>query len=75
MRIHRYTQWDGSQEILFPNADDVLKHVSDALLDEGGVRKALRDVMRAGFTSEDGLREIKGTKDLIKEVKPARARW
>src|SRR5262244_69930 len=46
MRIHRYTQWDGTQEVLFPTTDDLLKHLSDHLLEEEGVRRALRDLMR-----------------------------
>ena len=52
MRIHRYTQWDGTQEVLFPTTDDLLKHLSDNLLEEEGVRRALRDLMRRGLTSE-----------------------
>ena len=58
MRIHRYTQWDGTQEVLFPTPDDLLKHLSDNLLEE--LRRALRDLMRRGLTSEDGQRSVKG---------------
>ena len=42
MRIHRYTQWDGTQEILFPTTDDIINQLSDHLLEEEGVRRALR---------------------------------
>lgn len=66
MRIHRYTQWDGTQEVLFPTADDLLKHLSDHLLEEEGVRRALRDLMRRGFTSEDGQRSVKGMRDFLR---------
>jgi len=66
MRIHRYTQWDGSQQILFPTADDLLKHLSDHLLEEEGVRRALRDLMRRGFNSEDGQRSVKGMRDFLR---------
>ena len=68
MRIHRYTQWDGSQEVLFPTTDDLLKHLSDHLLEEEGVRRALRDLMRRGFTSEDGQRTVKGMRDFLREA-------
>ena len=68
VRIHRYTQWDGSQEVLFPTAQDLLKNLSDRFLDEGGVRKSLRDLMRRGFTSDDGLRSVKGLRDFLKEA-------
>ena len=68
MRIHRYTEWDGTQEVLFPTTDDLLKHLSDHLLEEEGVRRALRDLMRRGFTSEDGHRSVKGMRDFLREA-------
>lgn len=68
MRIHRYTQWDGTQQILFPTSEDILKHLSDSLLEEEGVRKALRDLMRRGLVSEDGLRSVKGMRDFLREA-------
>ena len=68
MRVHRYTNWDGTQEVLFPTPQDLLKHLSDRFLDEGGVRKALRDLMRRGFTSDDGERSVKGIRDFLREA-------
>jgi uncharacterized protein with von Willebrand factor type A (vWA) domain len=68
MRIHRYTSWDDTQQVLFPTAEDLLKHLSDSFLDEGGVRKALRDLLRRGLTSEDELRSVKGIRDFLKEA-------
>jgi uncharacterized protein with von Willebrand factor type A (vWA) domain len=68
MRIHRYTQWDGTQQVLFPTADDLLKHLSDNLLEEEGVRRALRDLMRRGYRSEDGSRSVKGMRDFLREA-------
>jgi uncharacterized protein with von Willebrand factor type A (vWA) domain len=68
MRVHRYTEWDGSQEVLFPTTDDLIKHLSDHLLEEEGVRRALRDLMRRGFKSEDGLRSVKGMRDFLREA-------
>jgi uncharacterized protein with von Willebrand factor type A (vWA) domain len=72
MRIHRYTQWDGKQEVLFPTTDDLLKHLSDNLLEEEGVRRALRDLMRRGLTSEDGLRSVKGLREFLREAEQKR---
>ena len=68
MRVHRYTQWDGTQEVLFPTTEDLLKHLSDNFLEEEGVRKALRDLMRRGFVSDDGLRSVKGMRDFLREA-------
>jgi uncharacterized protein with von Willebrand factor type A (vWA) domain len=68
MRVPRYTEWDGKQEVLFPTTDDVIKHLSDHLLEEEGVRRALRDLMRRGFRSEDGQRSVKGIRDFLREA-------
>lgn len=72
MRIHRYTQWDGKQQVLFPTTDDLLTHLSDNLLEEEGVRRALRDLMRRGLTSEDGLRSVKGMREFLREAEQKR---
>ena len=68
MRIHRYTEWDGTQQIQFPNANDLLNQLSDHLLEEEGVRRALRDLMRRGFTSEDGQRSVRGMRDFLRQA-------
>ncbi|HKX51344.1 MAG TPA: VWA domain-containing protein [Candidatus Binatia bacterium] len=68
MRIHRYTHWDGTQQVLFPTTEDLLKHLSDNLLEEEGVRRALRDLMRRGLTSEDGQRSVKGMRDFLRQA-------
>src|SRR5215475_8960777 len=68
MRIHRYTEWDGTQQVLFPTPNDLLNQLSDHLLEEEGVRRALRDLMRRGFTSEDGQRSVKGMRDFLRQA-------
>jgi uncharacterized protein with von Willebrand factor type A (vWA) domain len=72
MRIHRYTEWDGTQEVLFPTSADLLKHLSDNLLEEEGVRRSLRNLMRRGFTSEDGERSVKGMRDFLRQAEEKR---
>jgi uncharacterized protein with von Willebrand factor type A (vWA) domain len=68
MRVHRYTEWDGTQQIRFPTSEDLLKHLSDNFLEEEGVRRALRDLMRRGVSSDDGLRSVKGLRDFLREA-------
>lgn len=68
MRVHRYTQWDGTQQIRFPTSEDLLKHLSDNFLEEEGVRRALRDLMRRGISSDDGSRSVKGLRDFLREA-------
>ncbi len=68
MRVHRYTQWDGTQQIRFPTSEDLLKHLSDNFLEEEGVRRALRDLLRRGLASDDGQRSVKGLRDFLREA-------
>jgi uncharacterized protein with von Willebrand factor type A (vWA) domain len=68
MRVHRYTQWDGTQQIRFPTSEDLLKHLSDNFLEEEGARRALRDLMRRGVSSDDGLRSVKGLRDFLRQA-------
>jgi uncharacterized protein with von Willebrand factor type A (vWA) domain len=68
MRVHRYTEWDGTQQIRFPTSEDLLKHLSDNFLEEEGVRRALRDLLRRGLASDDGQRSVKGMRDILREA-------
>lgn len=68
MRVNRYTHWDGTQQIRFPTSEDLLKHLSDNFLEEEGVRRALRDLMRRGVASDDGQRSVKGLRDFLREA-------
>jgi uncharacterized protein with von Willebrand factor type A (vWA) domain len=68
MRVHRYTEWDGTQQIRFPTSEDLLKHLSDNFLEEEGVRRALRDLMRRGISSDDGSRSVKGLRDFLRDA-------
>ncbi len=68
MRVHRYTEWDGTQQIRFPTSEDLLNHLSDNFLEEEGVRRALRDLLRRGLASDDGQRSVKGLRDILREA-------
>jgi uncharacterized protein with von Willebrand factor type A (vWA) domain len=56
------------QQIRFPTSEDLLKHLSDNFLEEEGVRRALRDLMRRGVASDDGQRSVKGLRDFLREA-------
>lgn len=74
MRVHRYTRWDGTQQTLFPTSEDIVRHLADRFLEEEGVRRALRDVLRRGYASEDGLRSVKGIRDFLREAEEKKRR-
>ena len=59
MSLYRYSHWDGSQSLPPFDADDMLEALSDDILAEGDIRRALQRLMqrgmrgRAGETSRD----------------------
>lgn len=63
MRRYRYTAWHGSHGCYQPSPGDVLDAITDSVLEHGDLRKALRELIREGFTDTQGrhmpgLREI-----------------
>src|SRR5918995_1213532 len=54
MRTFRYSRWDGSQQLPAFDADDVLDALSDDILTEGDVRRALQRLMQRGLRGTRG---------------------
>jgi uncharacterized protein with von Willebrand factor type A (vWA) domain len=54
MSTFRYSRWDGSQQLPAFDADDVLDALSDDILAEGDVRRALRRLMQRGLSGTRG---------------------
>ena len=52
MSTFRYSRWDGSQQLPPFDADDVLEALSDDLLAEGDVRRALQRLMQRGMQAD-----------------------
>lgn len=67
-----YSRWDGSQEHLDIDADDLLGELTDDLLAGGDFDEALRRLMRTGMRAADGQR-IVGTRQLIERLRRRRA--
>jgi len=42
--------------------------LSDTFLEEEGVRRALRSLMRRGFESEDGCRSVRGLREILQQA-------
>jgi uncharacterized protein with von Willebrand factor type A (vWA) domain len=68
MRRFRYSQWDGSQDPFRIGADDAMDALADALLRSGDLEWAWQQLLRRGFTSEDGYRSVRGLDDLMREI-------
>ncbi len=67
----RYRQWDGTQDIAELDADDILKSLSDDLLNFGDLQQALRSMMQRGVRSPNGDRSD-GLRDLLQRLRQQR---
>ena len=67
----RYSQWDGTQEIPALDAEDVLKALSDDLMNFGDLQHALRNLMQRGMRTPQGDR-MQGLRDLLQQLRQQR---
>ena len=70
-RTYRYSQWDGTQRIFDVDADELMDHLSDEVLRQGDVMRALRELFRQGFQNRDG-QQMPGLRDLMEQLKNRR---
>ena len=70
-RTYRYSQWDGTQRIFDIDADELMDKLSDEILNQGDVMRALREMMRGGFQNRDG-QQLPGLRDLLERLKNQR---
>ncbi len=73
MAIYRYSRWDGSQNVEFPSASDLIDHLSEQILQGDNLRGALRRMMQRGFQDAKGQRGM-GMQDLLDKLRAARER-
>ena len=70
-RPFRYSRWDGTQRLDDLEAEDILDALSDDYLKHGDLRRALERMMREGFMSRNGMRQM-GMQDLLDRLKQRR---
>ena len=68
---YRYSQWDGTQQIFDIDANQLMDQLSEELLKEGDVMRALREMFRKGVRNQDG-QQLPGFKDLMERLKNQR---
>ena len=68
---HRYTMWDGSQEPFCPSPDDVMDGLTDHLLQDGDLQKAMRMLMRRGMMDRRD-RTMPGMQNVLDKVRRAK---
>ena len=71
MSTFRYSRWDGSQQLPAFDADDVLDALSDDILAEGDVRRALRRLMQRGLRGTRGG-DIPGLRRIMERLRARR---
>jgi uncharacterized protein with von Willebrand factor type A (vWA) domain len=67
----RYSRWDGSQEPFGLDADELMEAMSDDLLDNGDLWRALQRMFRRGAENQQGDR-MQGLRDLMEQLRNRR---
>jgi uncharacterized protein with von Willebrand factor type A (vWA) domain len=68
---YSYSFWDGSQHVLDLDAESLLEAMSDDLLEEGDLLRALQRLFRQGAQNQDGQR-MPGLQDLLQQLRQKR---
>jgi len=66
-----YSLWDGSQHVLDLDAESLLEAMSDDLLEEGDLWRALQRLFRQGAQNQEGQR-MPGLQDLLQQLRQKR---
>jgi hypothetical protein len=67
----RYSRWDGTQQIGPLSADDLMRAMSDDLMQDGDVNRALQRLFRWGFQRPDG-ENVPGLQGLMQRLRDRR---
>jgi len=70
-RIFSYGAWDGTQHVLDLDAESLLDAMSDDLLEEGDLWRALQRLFRQGAQNQDG-QKVPGLQDLLQQLRQRR---
>jgi uncharacterized protein with von Willebrand factor type A (vWA) domain len=68
---YKYSNWDGTQHVLDVDAESLLDAMSDDLLEEGDLWRALQRLLRQGAQNQDGQR-MPGLQDLLQQLRQRR---
>ena len=71
MPTFRYSRWDGSQQVFDLDGEDVMESLSDDILAQGDLNRALRSLLQRGLRDEQGQR-VHGLRDLMERVRQQR---
>jgi uncharacterized protein with von Willebrand factor type A (vWA) domain len=66
-----YTRWDGTQQINAMTAEEIMNAISDDVIRDGDLMRALRQLFREGFDRPDGER-APGWWEMLKKLREQR---
>jgi len=69
--LFSYGAWDGTQHVLDLDAESLLDAMSDDLLEEGDLWRALQRLFRQGAQNQDG-QKVPGLQDLLQQLRQRR---
>src|SRR5215471_7037858 len=69
--LFSYSHWDGSQHVLDVDAESLLDAMSDDLLEEGDLWRALQRLFRQGAQDQNG-QKMPGLQDLLQQLRQRR---
>ena len=72
MSLYHYSRWDGSQSLPPFDADDLLSALSDDLLAEGDLERAVQRLMQRGMTGTRGG-DMPGLRPVLEQLRTRRA--
>ena len=64
---HRFSQWDGSQELGF-DPDQIMEALAEDLMEYGDLRWAMRNLMSRGMSIPQGG-YLQGLRDMLKQLR------
>src|SRR5437868_1727227 len=68
---YSYSNWDGSQHVLDLDAESLLEAMSDDLLEEGDLWRALQRLFRQGAQNREG-QHMPGLQDMLQQLRQKR---
>jgi uncharacterized protein with von Willebrand factor type A (vWA) domain len=68
---YRYSRWDGTQQVSPFDADDIMDAISDDLMAESDLRRALQRLFRSGAERPDG-QQMPGLRQLMERMRQRR---
>src|SRR5919108_4613025 len=69
--VFKYSLWDGTQHVLDLDAESLLEAMSDDLLEEGDLWRALQRLFRQGAQDQNG-QKMPGLQDLLQQLRQRR---